>query len=368
MSGFLLRSKHHSHEQFSTPRPKSIKIDENRPPTEVNLVTPKFTKTKSQNEFVTPILKNRKKSFIQEENEMKEFQIKKEYLEKEIAKYDLEDLQKRQEEEYNELLSTYEERREALYQQTKRLENSGIASKFEQNNNLYNTLREELNRMKDTTRIGKEAIDSYEKQINDTNYILELIPNDTDEVYDLAVRMINSKLTFPCDKGEKINAQLKIEYEDVKREMDILSKFVDNMKTENDTMEGEINELQKGIQELNIERVRLLQTQNNQDMEYLQPKEDLDEQLKAIKKQFKKDLMDEKERTKKEIGALKVEKHILESKYEWVKKQANELQQQFEELNAEIEEVSLSNSTQKTRIRSSLKRKTPRKSSPFINK
>ena len=365
-SVFLLRSKHNSREKFSTPRPKSMIQDENMDPAELYLSTPKIeNKSKSHRAFVTPTLVKRKRSFIEEENEMKEYQARKEYLENEIAKYDLLELQQRQDQEYHDLFATYQARKEALYNATKQLENSNIVTVFEQNNQIYNNLRSELAHMQETTRIGKEAVDTIQKELDNTQYILGLLPNNTDEIYDLGKRMISSKITFPYNKSEKIYNQLQIEYEDINRERDILTEFVNKSKIENETLEKDVAELQQMVDSLTHQRVQLLQSQNNQ-MEYLQPKDELDIQLLQLKKQFKQDMLEEKDRAKKEIGTLKVEHHILESKYEWVKKQANELQQQFESLNSDIDELSITQSTPK--VRKHPKKRFARTPSPFLKK
>ena len=201
----------------------------------------------------------------------------------------------------------------------------------------YEHYSQELINVTAKTQLLQEQISLINKDIEQTKDLMELLPNDTQELYDVVVKMIKLKYSTLENEQKRKKEQIENQYESTSQELNVIKEVLEEITNENRKFNTEINDLKNKIQPLIIQKksyISILERNKNG-----QPKLQLDQMLNTINIQGKQNMKNEKKRFAKELKAIILETGLKIQKKSENQIQVNALQAQLEEANEQIEDL-----------------------------
>ena len=264
-----------------------------------------------------------------------------EYQLKEMDKQ-INDLEVRNKESIDELENKLSEKREELNRLTReknRIDQTqtGNYEVLFKKKAEYENYSQELINTTAKTQLMEEQISLLSKDIEQTKDLMDLLPNDTQELYDVVVKMIRLKYSTLEKEQKQKKDQIQSQYNYTFQELNTIKDVIEEIQNENRKFNTEINDLKNKIPPLIMQKkgyVSILERNKNG-----QPKEQLDQMLASIRAQGKQGMKDEKKRFAKELKQIIFEGGLKIQKKSENQIKVNALQAQFEEANEQIEDI-----------------------------
>lgn len=207
-------------------------------------------------------------------------------------------------------------------------------------NNRLKKIFEDTNSITTDTRKIVETIDRnirvYNKYLEDSQYIMKILPNETENVYDFAVKMIMHKFSQVVNQNETKILNLEAEIQDQEDEKETIEGILNQLTSENTGFENEIASLQTKIDQIENQMQFSKATQEKLKASNSQPLAELKRQISLIKHERKTLIKAEDRKNFKIFQELKEETSKLRVQSASKASEISNLRNQIQKLNNDI--------------------------------
>lgn len=223
-----------------------------------------------------------------------------------------------------------------LIEQSKLTKDEELTNQYNENLKTIKQMKAEVDAKKEYIDLLESAESKYTKYIEDSNYIQSICENDTQEVYDIAAKMINLKVSFPLDKQQKINAQLENELYNSEQEKSVFDSIIPPLQKDNDDLESEINDLTQKIEEIQLQNKTVLQNQKEWNSNDYILTDSLNKAKAQLHIETKQQIKTEKKYFVQQVKQLVTENKTMKLNIQWKTQDGKLLQDEIERINYDI--------------------------------
>ncbi|EAY11127.1 hypothetical protein TVAG_359070 [Trichomonas vaginalis G3] len=208
------------------------------------------------------------------------------------------------------------------------------------NNKRIKEILEDTQTITQSTREIHDTIDRniriYQKYLDDSQYLMKILPNETESVYDFAVKMLYFKFSRTAEQKEEELNEIQFEISDLEDEKQAVTGIISQLSSENSEFENEIAQLKVQITQFQNSIASDKATQDQLKASNAQPLMELKRQISLIRKENKKNLKDEDKKNYKIYQDVKKESESNRKNLNTIRAQRQKLQNQIDKLNQDI--------------------------------
>ena len=207
---------------------------------------------------------------------------------------------------------------------------------FKEYNDQIKDLEAQIKAQSEVLSVLDSSELKYNKYLEDFKYINSICESDTQEVFDIASKMIQLKISFPIDKQNKINAELESEFNKLIQEKSIFDAIIPSLKNDNDSLEKEIEDIKEKINAIEMQNQINEKNQNIWKKSDCRLSEDLLRAKSLLKQESKARIQKEKKYFTEQVKQHVTDNKTMKLNVQWKTQDGKLLQDQIEQLNYEI--------------------------------